>query len=57
MNEHFKPEAPKPRAISQFTRAIFKHRRIFIEAMVGTFVLNSPLQHDGLRPRDSQQRL
>ena len=40
MNEHFKPEAPKPRAISQFTRAIFKHRRIFIEAMVGTFVLN-----------------
>lgn len=40
MNEHFKPAAAKPRAIDQFTRAIFKHRRIFFEAMVGTFVVN-----------------
>ena len=40
MNEHFKHAEAKPRAISQFARAIFRHRWIFIEAMVGTFVLN-----------------
>lgn len=40
MNKHFTTEVVKPCAITKFTRAIFKHRRIFFEAMVGTFVVN-----------------
>lgn len=34
------PPAPPPRAFDHFARAILKHKVVFIEAMIGTFVVS-----------------
>lgn len=41
MTDPRKEDAPKPQAFAQFVKAIFKHRGIFLEGMVGTFVVNA----------------